>query len=130
MRGLRSALRNVVLAHLGVERGTPQAQQRRGGLLVPARGLERFQDGRALDLLEGPRRYFGRRDGRAAALARRVLQRLGQVGERDFLAARYEDGALDGVLQLAHVARPRVGQEAAVRLRLDRVRAALVLGPI
>src|SRR5213593_4741434 len=40
---LRTALRDVVLAHLGIERGPAQAQERGGGLLVPARGLERFQ---------------------------------------------------------------------------------------
>src|SRR6266850_2833385 len=48
---LGAALRDVVLAHLRIERGTAQAQQRGRGLLVPASGLERLEDGRALDLL-------------------------------------------------------------------------------
>src|SRR5438105_3470123 len=43
---LRAALGDVVLAHLRIERGPAQAQQRGRGLLVPACGLERLEDGR------------------------------------------------------------------------------------
>src|SRR5947207_2618675 len=127
---LRAALRDVVLAHLRIERGTAQAQELGRGLLVPRRGFERFEDGRALDLLQRARRHLRRRDGRAAALPRRVLERLRQVGEGDLLATRDEHGALERVLQLADVARPRVRQQAPVRLRLDGVGAALVLGTV
>src|SRR5207247_3560354 len=84
LRGrLLASLRDVVLAHLRIERGTAQAQDRGRGLLVPARGLERLEDRGALDLLQRARRHLRRRDGAAATLARRVLERLGQVGQRD-----------------------------------------------
>src|SRR5262247_3320720 len=46
------ALGNAVAAHLGVERGAPQAEKRGRCLLVPARGLERPHDRESLDLLE------------------------------------------------------------------------------
>src|SRR5437867_2030926 len=127
---LRAALRDVVLAHLRIERGTAQAQERGRGLLVPARGLERLEDRGALDLLQRARRHLRRRDGAAATLARRVLERLGQVGQRDLLAPRDQHRPLERVLQLADVARPRVGEQAPVRLRLDDVGAALVLGAV
>src|SRR5207249_9812282 len=56
---LSRALRNAVLPHLGVQRGTAEAEQRRRGLLVPARALERLQNRRALDLFQLARRHLG-----------------------------------------------------------------------
>src|SRR5262249_23962783 len=43
-RRLGTALGDVVLAHLGVERRPPQPEQRRRRLLVPARRLERLEN--------------------------------------------------------------------------------------
>src|SRR5262245_32588989 len=72
---LRPPLRDPVTAHLRVERGSPESEDRGGRLLVPARRLQRAQDRRALDLLERSRRRRGARRGGDLA-----PERLGQVG--------------------------------------------------
>src|SRR5688500_6335122 len=61
------ALRDVVLAHLRVERGPAQTEERGRGLLVPSRRLERFENRGPLDLLERARRHLRRRDVRPPA---------------------------------------------------------------
>src|SRR3989475_895322 len=128
---LSRALRNAVLPHLGVQRGTAEAEQRRRGLLVPARALQRLQNRRALDLFQRARGHLGGGDGRrGAAVSGKVLEGLGQIGRRDLASARDEHGALDRVLQLADVARPGVGEEAAIRLGGDRVDRPRVLGGV
>src|SRR5687767_8329636 len=79
-RGPRSgpALRNPVATHLRVERRATQAEQERGGLLVPPGGLERAHDRDALDLLERSReRSLG------VGSDRRRLESLRQVVDRD-----------------------------------------------
>src|SRR5256886_15519577 len=65
--GLRPALRDAVLAHLGVERRPPQPERRRRRLLVPLRHLEGTQDRHALDLLERADGYLRGRDCRRRA---------------------------------------------------------------
>src|SRR2546427_9014040 len=80
---LSRALRNAVLPHLGVQRGTAEAEQRRRGLLVPARALERLQNRRALDLFQRARGHLGGGDGRrGAAVSGKGLEGLGQIGRR------------------------------------------------
>src|SRR5262245_49151411 len=106
---ISSALRSLgdaVLAHLRIERRAAEAEHGGGGLLVPARGLERLDDRGALDLLERARGDVGRRHARLH-LAVVLLERLRKVRDRDRAGARDEDGPLERVLELAHVARPR-----------------------
>src|SRR5260370_1178298 len=126
--GLRPALGNAVPAHFGIERRTPKAEQRRGRLLVPLGGLERLEYRRALDLLQRARRHLRGRDGdRRARLAGRAMQGLGEILERELRSARDEHGALEGVLELAHVPRPGVSEQAPVRPGLDPLHRAAVL---
>ena len=47
----------------------------------------------------------------ATGIGKRLADLLGQVLELDATSARERDGALHGVLELAHVARPLVAQE-------------------
>src|SRR5215471_42856 len=47
--GLSPTLGNPVATHLGVESRTAQAEERRSGLLVPARGFQRPHDREPLD---------------------------------------------------------------------------------
>ena len=121
-----------MLAHLRVERGPAQPQQRGRGLLVPARGLERFEDRRALDLLERACGHLRGRDGRGTepAVAGRVVELLGQVFQDDHRAPRHEHRPLDRVLELADVARPRPGEEPSIGFRVDALHRARVLGAI
>src|SRR5882724_5293707 len=78
-RRLGPALRDAVLAHLRVERRTPEPEQRRRRLLVPLRGLKRAQDRGPLDLLERADGHFGRRHRRRhTRLGLRRLERLGE----------------------------------------------------
>src|SRR5206468_9601087 len=80
--GLRPALRDAVLAHLGVERRPPQPERRRRRLLVPLRHLEGTQDRHALDLLERADGYLRGRDCRGrAGLGVSALERLGERSE-------------------------------------------------
>src|SRR5712692_6682202 len=126
--GLRPALGNAVPAHLGIERRTPEAEQHRGRLLVPLGGLERLEYRRALDLLQRARRHLRGRDGdRRARLAGRAMQGLGEILEHELRSARDEHGALEGVLELAHVPRPGVSEQAPVRPGLDPLHRAVVL---
>ena len=67
--------------HLRVQRGAPEAEDLGRGLLVPAGGLERPDDGNPLDLLE----RSGRR-GRPFGGAVR-LERFRQVGQGDHMIA-------------------------------------------
>src|SRR5207249_7785730 len=104
--GLRPALRDAVLAHLGVERRPPQPERRRRRLLVPLRDLEGTQDRHALDLLERADGYLRGRDCRGrAGLGVSALERLGEVIDRDLRPAGHEHRALERILELTDVAR-------------------------
>src|SRR4029453_7024824 len=102
---LGAPLGDAVPAHLGVERGAAESQEGGGGLLVHSRRLEGAEDRRPLDLLQRSRGGRGRRRRRLGP------QRFRQVAQADLGAARDEDGALDGVLELAHVSRPGVAEQ-------------------
>ena len=82
-----------------------------GALEVVARVLERP----VARLPRGGRRFFW-------------AQRRRQVLGRDHVAGRHDDQPLDHVPELAHVARPVVGQEIAERLAGERLGALAVLG--
>src|SRR3989441_475256 len=129
--GLRSTLRDAMLAHLRVERRAPEPEQRRRGLLVPLRRLERAQDGGTLDLLERADGHFGGCDRRRhPGLGVRALERLGEILEGDLRSTSHEHRALERVLELADVAGPCVGEQPPVGLRLDAPDVPAVLGAI
>jgi hypothetical protein len=85
----------------------------------PLAGFERAEDGEALEVVDGG-------SGDARHLVRRASRRwtVGGVGELDAVAVAQHHGALDGVLQLAHVARPGVGDEGARARRRRSPRCA------
>src|SRR5256886_6390038 len=129
--GLRPALRYAVPGHLGVEPWPPQPERRRRRLRVPLRHLEGTQDRHALDLLERADGYLRGRDCRGrAGLGVSALERLGEVIERDLRPAGHEHRALERILELTDVARPCVGEQPPVRLRLDPLDVAAVLGAV
>src|SRR3989442_4352831 len=112
-----------MLAHLRVERRAPEPEQRRRGLLVPLRRLERAQDGGTLDLLERADGHFGGCDGRRhPGLGVRALERLGEILEGDLRSTSHEHRALERVLELADVAGPCVGDRKSTRLNSSHVR--------
>src|SRR5919112_498849 len=113
-----------VLAELPVEGLAADAEGARGARLVAARVVERGLYGAALYLVDG-RGHFDFK-GQAPALGRGALALaararalllgrapylLGQVVELYLAARRDDDRALDGVLKLAHVARPLVAHQ-------------------
>ena len=122
----------LVLAELAVEGLAADAEGARGARLVAAGVVERGLDGAALDLVEQRGHVEFERDGaplrgRALALAARAQallaggqgDLLGQVVGLDLAPRGDDDGALDGVLQLADVARPVVRVERLKRTALD-----------
>src|SRR5581483_11273494 len=94
-----------VLLEPPVERAARQPERRRGVADVAAIAVERLLDQVLLDLLEGHLLEPARRRGAVEA----------EVERRDARAARQQHGALDGVVELAHVARPRMAFHGAQR---------------
>src|SRR6266849_1325061 len=92
--------------------------------MVPAAALERLDDVRALGLGEGVLALeAGRRaEPHAPGHVRREIVGL------DDLVSREDRGALDRVLQLAHVARPWIAKEPGHRRRAQAEAAAQALG--
>ena len=92
--------------------------------------FEGAEDELALGLAERVVVTGGGRRGVSAGRVRAgrgVEDGLGQVFGQDALGRAEDDGALDGVLQLADVARPVVRDEARARLRREPRHAALEL---
>src|ERR671938_174999 len=100
--------------------------------LVASGVVERGFDGLALDLVHRGGHVYLKCDGASlagglgalAAKARAVFEdvpadRFGKVCQLDLAARGDDDGALDGVLQLAHVARPVVRVERLKGLARD-----------
>src|SRR5205085_2159088 len=121
-----------VLAELAVERLAPDAEGAGGARLVAAGVVERGLDGPALDLFDGGGHGDFEREsaplgGGALALAARARALLvhrpadlfGQVVEFYLASRSDDDGALDGVLKLADVARPVVARERLQSLARD-----------
>src|SRR6266481_1326019 len=106
---------------LSIDRPRRDAEELRGEVLVALGLAQRLPDHAQLDLLHrGPQRDRERasfqwrgeagRSGRA-----RAPQRFGEIVEVDLRSPREDHGALDGVLQLAHVARPGIPFEGGER---------------
>ncbi len=94
----------------------------RGEVLVALGVPQRLVDHAALDLVH--RRADGDHDLRGRA-HRPLAHRLGQVVHLDDVAAAEHHRALDGVLQLAHVAGPGVVLEHAAAASSEKPRTAL-----
>src|SRR5256712_9659875 len=102
-----------VILELAPERGAADAERLGGAGVVAAEALERLEDVGALGVGEADLPRQGRR-GPEQDASRHVRR---QIVGLDRVAAGEDRGALDRVLQLAHVARPRIAQEALERLR-------------
>src|SRR5450432_4654029 len=123
--------RDALAAELLDERRAVQAEQLGGAVLVAAGALERLADHPLLDRLQhgaqvgavlGQAGDRGRLRGQAARCA--DLRR--QIGNRDEALALDDHHALDDVLELADVARPRIGLQDRHRLGLDPFDVPLV----
>src|SRR5258706_3633207 len=90
-----------------IERAARQPQRLRGFSRVAARAAERFADQHPLDVLETHRVERAAPVGGPGEC---------QVAHPDFGALGKQHGALDGVIELAHVAGPRVAQQRLHRL--------------
>src|SRR5919204_6115101 len=121
---LAAALGDTVATHLRIERGTSQPERGSRGLLVPSRGLQRPHDGHFLYLFQRARRRRG-----AIRHRRGRLQGFREIDESDLTTSRDQDPPLDGMLQLPDIARPTVGEEPTVGLRIDSLDLAPVLRP-
>src|SRR6266853_997842 len=120
--------RDAVGLELAVEVAALDAQALGGAGHVPLVGSQLAQDERAL---EGLARLLER------ALALGVLggrlrvagtERRGQILRRDDVVRAHDHEPLHHVAQLAHVARPVVGEEVGERLDRDRLGPLAVLG--
>src|SRR5688572_1876439 len=120
--GLGALVENLVLLHLAVQRRAVQPENLRGLLLVPVGAHQRLDDGHLLDL--GQRAL--RRDRELLHRRHFVPDRLGQIPRLDVAGLAHEHRALDGVLELAHVAGPAVADQQMVGRRRDRPHAAAV----
>jgi hypothetical protein len=102
----------AVLVELVLDLAGRDAEDARGLGGAPAHGLEGLEDGVALEVGDG-----AAGDGGPGVAAVRAAGGGGDGGREvldlDALAAGEDDAALDGVLELAHVAGPRVAHEAA-----------------
>src|SRR5689334_20210249 len=98
-------LLEAVGQQLPVERRGVDPEDLARALLLPARVVEHLEDVLALELLEA---HVRRVDHEAALRRRAEADLLGQVLDLDRAALVEDDGALDRVLELAHVARPVV----------------------
>src|SRR5262245_19247170 len=115
-----------VFAELVVERRAMDAEDVSGCALVPAGELEGLENGETLDFLE-------RTAARNAARTNLELARaseLRQIRRLDLSVARHNDGTLDRVLELTHVARPVVLFERAHGRRRDTHDLSVVLSRI
>ena len=63
----------------------------------------------------------------ASVGTRSRLERLRQIGERDFPSPGNQHGPLDGMLELADIAGPAMCEEPAIAFRVDRLDVAPVL---
>jgi len=120
MRDVAFALRRYIPAsfELPVQRAPVETEHLCGQRLVSAHGLEDAQDIPALDLFHRQKlRRIVALDSDARALE--LAHTLGQIVDADVVELRESDRALDAVLQLAHVARPRVREQLVGRVALD-----------
>jgi hypothetical protein len=119
---LGALVEDLVLFHLAVQRRPIQPQNLRRLLFVPVRTHQRLDDRDLLDLGKRALRW-----NRELLHRRHVIpDRLGQVPRLDVAGLAHEHGALDGVLELAHVARPAVANQQVIGGRRDRPHAAPV----
>src|SRR5262249_25656167 len=117
LRQFRGAPPDAELLHPATERARVHVQHARGALRSvdpPAGSLEDRDDVLTLDLVERLRigRGLFRGDGCPGGTGRNGLWRNLEVR-----TARQDDGALDHVLELAHVPGPGVGRESPHRFR-------------
>src|SRR5258708_6287607 len=100
----------AVLFEAAVEGGSGEAERARGGTDVAGVAGHGFLDEELLDVLEA---HLLERDAAFAGRAQR------EVAHADRIAARHERRALDRVVELADVARPRVVEQGLERRRLE-----------
>src|SRR6185295_842868 len=112
-------LREPVFLDARVELGSREAQQLGGARLVVPRLRQRLDDERPLDRVEVHAAGRQRRGARLAARRRLARCGDGQVLAADVAAVGEDDGALDRVAQLAHVAGPGIVEEVAPGLALE-----------
>src|SRR5206468_6924414 len=118
------SLPQPVLLDLPVQPLPVDPEQPRRLVLVAPALAQRGGEQAALDLLE--RRHVAQIDGGCVG-GREPAHGGGQVVERDRVGDREREGALDRVLQLAHVAGPAVDAQALHRLGGEALRRHLVL---
>src|SRR3989442_889784 len=122
--GLGLRVLDPVAPHLVVDAGAVDAEPLGGLALVAAREPQGLRDGELLDLLERQ----VRRDERPLVVARAVDLRWQILGP-ELLTLAEHDGALDGVLELTHVAGPGIADQHLLRLVGDaRHRGVLARG--
>src|SRR6266566_3190738 len=119
----RSPLQPVLL-DLPIQPLPVDPEQPRGLVLVAPALAQRGGEQATLGLLE--RRHVARIDGGRVG-GREPAHGGGQVVQRDRVGDREREGALDRVLQLAHVAGPAVDAQALHRLGGEALRRHLVL---
>src|SRR5579863_2723163 len=101
---------DVILLQLPVERGLADAEQARGLELVAVQGADGFQDRFALHLRQsGYSRHAAfavsrRRRGQPARVEAQLLQLRGQIAELQHRTGRERAGALQRMLEFAHIA--------------------------
>ena len=98
-RWLRLGALDAVLLELPKQRGLPDAERRCGLQLVVPERMQHGDDVLALDVA--------------------VSSRLGEVFGLDLRALREQDGALDGVLELAYVPAPRLAAQVVRGVRSE-----------
>src|ERR1041385_5980983 len=118
----RALILDVVLLHLAVEGRPVQAEDLCGFLLVPIGPLQRLHDRHLLDFGERTMRGNGELLRRTSLFA----DRLRQIGRLNLSGLADQHGTLDGVFQLADVARPAVADEQVIRRRRDRLHVFLI----
>src|SRR4051812_28408359 len=120
-----AGIANVVLLHLAVERRPIEAENLCRFLFVPIRALQCLQDRHLLDLGERP----VRRNYKISRRRGLLTNRFGQVGDGDLAPFGDQHGALDRVLELAHVAGPAVADQQVIHRRRQRLDVLLVALP-
>src|SRR5262249_743554 len=113
---------DLVLLHLAVERRSVQAKYLRGLLLIPVRALQRLEDRHLFALSQ----RAVRRNDEIHGARRLLANRFRKIGDGDLGALRHEHGALDGILELAHVAGPAVADQQVVDRRREGFHIALI----
>src|SRR6202023_4405711 len=108
----------LVLLQLALQRAQADAEDVGGARPVAGGAAQGLEDGLALDVVHGARLADDGLHGRAAGGESRRIADLGrQVVERDLAVLVEDHHRLHHVLELAHVARPRVAAEQLERPR-------------